>query len=179
MPAADRLGSLADALGLELYFGPKRETATPPPAVEIDGEEFAAVVRLGVEASAGAGAFNEDAQIVGKLAFRHDWLRKLGVKPDSAMLITVTGHSMEPTLHPDDIVLVNTARKDVVASKVYALIDLDGATRIKRLFKPDAETLVLASDNRDPSFAPELRRRNEINRLNILGRVVWSGHNWS
>ncbi len=68
---------------------------------------------------------------------------------------------------------------DVIAGKVYALNDLDGATRIKCLFRPRPDTLVLQSDNRSPEYPPEIRNGIDAERIKILGQIVWGGHNWS
>lgn len=170
------LNKLASVLGLELYFGTPR-LQDPPPSIDISGEEFAAVHRLAAEASAGPGALNGDAEIVGALAFRRDWLAKLGVNPARACLVTVRGDSMAPGLRPGDLALIDHQRSEVAPGKVFAFNDIDGETRIKRLERPDEKSLILYSDNQ--AYAPELRKGVDLNRIKILGQVVWSGHNWA
>jgi len=126
-PSVERMAAIAEALDLELYLGKRRDNPQPPPALDLDGDDFAPILRLGVEASAGAGALNHDApEVVGKLAFRRDWLRKIGVKPDRATLITVTGDSMAPELRPGDLALIDQDRATWEHNKVFALVDLDG-----------------------------------------------------
>lgn len=171
------LKELARVLDLELYFGPPRTPESEPPTLELDGDEFAAVPRVAVEASAGAGAFNDEPEVVGKLAFRQDWLRKIGVKPDKAMLITVTGESMMPDLEPGDLALIDQDKAEWEHNRVFALVDLDGAVRIKRILLDGKKGLVLVSDNAAEN-PPELRLKGDANRVRPLGRVVWSGHTW-
>lgn len=174
LPALQRL---SEVLGLEFYFGPPRGADPEPPVLDIDGDDFAAIPRLAVEASAGTGALNDDTpEIVGKLAFRRDWLRKIGVKPDRAMLITVTGDSMAPDLRPGDLALIDQDRNAWEHNRVVALVDLDGGLRIKRVLLDPGRAMVLASDN--PAHLPELRTKHEAARLTCLGRVVWSGRHW-
>lgn len=176
-PSVERLAALAAALGLELYFGPPRDSDTSPPALDLDGDEFTTVPKLAVEASAGAGALNHDApEVVGKLAFRRDWLRKIGVKPERVMLITVTGDSMAPDLQPGDLALIDQDRATWEHNKVFALVDLDGGVRIKRVLLDKGRALVLFSDN--TSHMPEARTGSDAARVRCLGRVVWSGHRW-
>lgn len=175
--SVESLKKLAQVLDLEFYFGPPRTPEAEPPTLELDGDEFAAVPRVAVEASAGAGAFNDEPEVVGKLAFRQDWLRKIGVKPDKAMLITVTGESMMPDLEPGDLALIDQDKIEWEHNRVFALVDLDGAVRIKRILLDGKKGLVLLSDNAADN-PPELRLGNDANRVTPLGRVAWSGHKW-
>ena len=177
IPNINKAETIAKALGLELYFGPPRTPESEPPTLELDGDEFAAVPRVAVEASAGAGAFNDEPEVVGKLAFRQDWLRKIGVKPEKSMLITVTGESMMPDLEPGDLALIDQDKAEWEHNRVFALVDLDGAVRIKRILLDGKKGLVLVSDNAAEN-PPELRLKGDANRVRPLGRVVWSGHKW-
>lgn len=172
----NRAREVCEALGLELYIGPRRDTATPPPAIEIDGEDFATIKRVSAEVSAGPGAFNGDAEVVGSLAFRQDWLRDRGVRPDRALLVTVKGSSMDPHIKDGDLVLVDLDRTQIDNGEPYVLIDGDGQTLLKRLHRLGRHGLVLVSDN--PAYPPELRHGADAERVKVLGRVVWSGHNW-
>lgn len=177
-PTAERLAALADALDFDFYFGPKRAADAPPPVpVEIDGGEFATIQRLAAEASAGPGAINSEAEVIGSLAFRRAWLDKIGVNPARACLISVRGDSMAPGLQPGDLALIDHERAVIAPGKVFAFNDVDGETRIKRLERPDDKSLILYSDNQ--AYAPELRKGVDLNRIKILGQVVWSGHNWA
>ncbi len=173
----NRAKAICDALGLEFYIGPRRTPDPGPPVLDIDGDDFTAIPRMAVEASAGGGALNEDTPaIVGKLAFRRDWLRKIGVRPERAMLITVTGDSMAPELRSGDLALIDQDRNTWEHNRVMALVDLDGGLRIKRVLLDPGRAMVLTSDN--PAHPPELRTKHEAARLTCLGRVVWSGRHW-
>lgn len=59
-------------------------------------EDFAALPLVGAEVSAGPGGVNEDPEISKLLAFRQDWLGRLGVKPADALLVRAKGASMAP-----------------------------------------------------------------------------------
>lgn len=173
----NRAKAICDALGLEFYIGPPRSKPPEPPVLELDGDDFAAIPKLVVEASAGAGAINQDApEVVGKLAFRRDWLRRIGVRPERAMLVTVTGDSMAPDLGPGDLALIDQDRATWEHNRVFALVDLDGGVRIKRILLDRGRALVLLSDN--PAHPPEARTGPEAARVRCLGREVWSGHRW-
>ncbi|ETD85719.1 S24 family peptidase [Rhodobacter capsulatus] len=168
------LEKLAEVLGLECYFGPPRSTG-PVETVILGNEDFAPIPRLDARVSAGPGAENGDVQVIEKLAFRRDWLDRMGVDPTQAVLVQVSGDSMTPGLHDGDLALIDRRRNKVRNGYVYALTDTDGSTRVKRI-EMLANGLILRSDA--PSYPTEFRPCDDANRVNIIGQVVWSGHTW-
>jgi phage repressor protein C with HTH and peptisase S24 domain len=181
IPSINKAETIANALGLELYFGPRRTPDPEPPTIALDGDEFAAISRVDAEASAGPGALNGGAQVIGAMAFRRDWLTSRGVNPGNALLVTVTGDSMAPTISAGDIVLLDRARTEVAPPargrppRIYIFDDLDGATRLKRLVRLDARTLAVLSDNA-ADHPPQLLHGADAGRITVHGRVVWWGH---
>lgn len=138
-------------------------------------DDLAPIPRFDARVSAGPGSQNVDAMPVGSLAFRRDWLARIGVAPSNAVLVRVSGDSMVPSLHDGDLVLIDMSRKEPRGGQVYALTDTDGSTRVKRIdLLPTG--LILRSDA--PSFEPEFRSTEDANRMSIIGQVVWSGHTW-
>ncbi|SHL49280.1 Peptidase S24-like [Roseovarius marisflavi] len=169
------LKDLARALGLEFYIGPPRETG-PIYIVSLDGADYAPIPWVDARLAAGAGAENGDVSLQGALAFRRDWLRERDISPASVCLLTVTGDSMAPTLHDGDLVMIDERRTAIRNRHVYALVDIDGSARVKRLDLVENELIVLTSDN--PTHPAETRRGDDMNRLRILGEIVWSAHAW-
>ncbi|WP_149587671.1 S24 family peptidase [Tabrizicola flagellatus] len=175
---------LAEVLDLEFYFGPRRP-AEPVGVVEISGEDYARVPVHDAWLSAGPGVSNGEAAVIDHLLFRQDWLRKIGVRPDSAALARISGDSMAPAIQSGDLVLIDTARREVPEHRpdrpvtklpILAFIQ-EGEARVKRLERrPSERLLVLYSDNRD--IPPEVISDRDAHLLNILGRVAWSGHVW-
>lgn len=181
--ALNRAQELCAALGLEFYIGPQRPAQAPPP---INDSDFARIPLVDAQLSAGAGAHNGDEDILDHLAFRNDWLKKLGLNPAHAVLARVSGDSMRPTLSPGDTILIDTShqgRRIEVRSRpprkgkapIYAFRTGDDE-RVKRLIRPDQDTLVVLSDN--PEWAPEVMTGAALKRaeLGIIGKVVWWGH---
>jgi len=175
LPGIDKLEVLFAYLGIGFHLGPETVDAGSP-VFEIDGDDFATVKRVGALASAGPGALNGDAEVIGSMAFRRDWLRERGIKPEKALLVTVTGDSMKPSISPGDLVLLDQARTEIVNGAPFIFVDADGETRLKRLHRLGRNTVALVSDN--PDHPPELRNGVDAERVKVLGRVVWSGHNW-
>lgn len=169
------LERLADVLELECYFGPRRETG-PVEHTVINGTDYAAIPRLDARLSAGTGSLNGDAEVIETLAFRRDWLEKMNIAPSKAVLVNVTGNSMQPGLHDGDLALVDTTRRVVLSGQIYALTDSDGSTRVKRVDLLPGQGFILRSDN--PEHSAEPRLGGDANRVTIHGQVVWSGHIW-
>jgi phage repressor protein C with HTH and peptisase S24 domain len=181
MPSAEYLRRIALALGVDIreLHDSNTEIVTslrPILTWEFDEElppgEFALVRRLGVRLSAGNG--HEHVQVFPDqerppVAFRADWIRKMGLRPSSLASMTADGTSMEPRIQHGDAMVVNTAQKDVVDGKVYALW-YDGGERVKRLYRLPGGGLRIASDN--PAFAPIDLQHDSLEHVTILGRVV-------
>lgn len=145
-----------------------------------DPAEFAPIPLYSAKLAAGDGAANDGEQIIDHLAFRRDWLKDIGVSPQTAVIARARGDSMTPTLQHGDALLIDLARADPPAkvrtpgdtrpAQIYALVD-DGYARVKRLELAAPGTLMLLSDN--PAHAPEIR---PVAAVSIIGRVMWWGH---
>jgi phage repressor protein C with HTH and peptisase S24 domain len=185
-PNIEKARRIALALGLDFYIGPRRE-AGPVRQLILDGAEYAHVPVHEASLSAGPGSANDDSIIIDHLAFRRDWLQRIGVDASQACLARVFGHSMEPTLWAGDMVLIDRTKTEPVIrrrsetdlrpSPIYAFVQ-GGEARVKRIERPDAKALILISDNSD--IGPELYAGTEAEQLQltIIGKVVWSGHTW-
>lgn len=75
------------------------------------------------------------------------WILSEGLRKDALLSIVVRGDSMEPSLHDGDIIVVNTADKQLVSGAVY-VINYEGEAIVKRMLR-DAGQWWLTSDNAD------------------------------
>jgi phage repressor protein C with HTH and peptisase S24 domain len=132
--------------------------------------EFAFIAQRDVDLSAGPGAFAEHEPEIGRLAFRRDWLRKLGVTPDRCVIVRVRGDSMEPALRDGALVLVNTADGQSAQDGIYALM-LDGGLIVKRLQRAFSGGLIVHSDN--PAYRDMELTADQVEHLHVIGRVLW------
>lgn len=130
------------------------------------------IPRLAVEASAGNGALAHHEESAGMLAFRADWLRRMGINPHAARALTAKGDSMEPTIRDGDILLVDTSIDRVRDNALYVVV-LGGLVLVKRVHVKRDGSLTLISDN--STFPPEDVPANETDDLSIAGRVMWFG----
>lgn len=179
-PAIDRVAALCDALGLELYVGPKRDVGPPNPVrpmagdVRIGDEEYSLIARYDVNVSAGPGLVPISEDIDGRLAFSRSWLIKQRINPDLAGLVRVRGDSMAPTIPDGALVLVHLPEMYVEREGIYAF-SRAGEAFIKRLVpverQPDGRpaSLVIISDSGHP--ATEVVAGANLNDIRIIGRV--------
>jgi len=177
-PGIERLSAMSEVLGLELYFGPPRDTLKHDFNSLLDLEvndrnDFAFVPRFDVKLSAGPGANGDNARELASVAFRNDWMLQQGLLADRCVVTGVSGDSMEPLLFDGDLVLIDKRKADLQNGQVYAFVDVEGDVRIKRLEKIDGGIL-LRSDN--PEHATDLRMGQDANQIDVIGRLVWSGH---
>lgn len=177
LPGVDKLEALFELLGLEFYFGPLRDHGAG--LVNADPGEFAQIPLHNAALGAGDGRENHAEEVIDHLAFRRDWLRKIGVAASNAVLARADGDSMQPTIWAGDLVLIDRGRTDIPTRKpntartrspIYAVLD-DGRARLKRIERPENGQVILLSDN--PDFPPEFAK---IETLSIIGKVLWWGH---
>ena len=137
--------------------------------------EFSLVPRYDIRASAGPGAVVPLEDIDGSrgfVAFRTDWLRRLGVNPKSAETIIAVGDSMEPTIRDGDLLLVDRSITRIVDNGIYVLT-LGGMILLKRLQPLRDGSVMLKSDN--PVYDDEVVPAVEVTDLRIEARVRWFG----
>ncbi|MBB1599947.1 hypothetical protein A9977_07855 [Variovorax sp. UMC13] len=125
-------------------------------------------VTLRLEAGVNGFAVQSEENDGMPIFFRSDWLRQRGYKPYQLVAIKVMGHSMEPTLYPDDMVVINTADSEPKDGKVFA-VNYEGQAVIKRLVR-DGGTWWLSSDNPDQRRYP--RKECASSACLIVGQVI-------
>ena len=176
--ALNRAQELCAALGLELYIGTPRDQGPQPP--DADPSVLANIPLHEAFLAAGDGVENTTETIAGYLAFRKDWLRRIGLSPSHASLVRARGDSMQPVIWDGDMLLIDRSKiapppiSKIDGGKrhapVFALLD-DGQAKVKRLQMLDQGLAILISDN--PDYPPQFAK---LETLSIIGKVMWWGH---
>lgn len=144
-------------------------------AVEAPEEGYVALPRYDVQAAAGAGAVVEAEQAVDWIHFKQDWLRRtLGVAPQHLAIIEAVGDSMAPSIEDGDLLLVDLSQPRLRGDGIY-VIAVDQALLVKRVAIKLAGGLVISSDNEQYHATRQEIGRDELDRVRIVGRVVWVG----
>lgn len=140
----------------------------------LDGR-YAYIPQYDAKAAAGLGSENPHVEIRSTLAFKREWLRVKGAKPDQLIVIYAEGESMWPTINDGDVLLVDRSRIDPVDGQVFVLAGSDGAI-VKRLIQGPLGQWVLRSDNKDKVEYPDrYHLRSNGNEHRIIGKVIWRG----
>jgi phage repressor protein C with HTH and peptisase S24 domain len=180
MPGLDMLVKIAEGTGVTLDWlatarGPMRP-ADGHSTIMRAGEApdgFIAVPKLDIRPSAGAGALAlQDEGEPDIVAFREEWLRRIGVSPKFARLMVAQGDSMRETINDGDLMIVDISIRDFVGEAVYVLV-YGGLVRLKRLQMLRSGVLLLKSDN--PGYQTEEVPAGEVPDIIIGGRVRWVG----
>lgn len=153
----------------------ERDAPAPLPATKpSDANDLALIPRFEIDVSTGPGVVpSEDATGVG-LGLSRAWLRRNQIAHDLAVLVTVRGDSMAPTIPDGALVLLHAAEKGVRSEGIY-VFSRDDQSFIKRLVPLDmrrdghASRLLIVSDN--GAFASEIISGDQMNSLRIIGRV--------
>ena len=131
------------------------------------------IKRHPVTVSAGPGAFVTEELGKPYFAFDEGWLKSLTASgPSNLSIIRVEGDSMAPTLNAGDDILVDLGDSgDRLRDGIYVL-RLDDALVVKRLaLNPLGRRVTIQSDNPAYPDWPDCG----LDKINCIGRVIWSG----
>jgi phage repressor protein C with HTH and peptisase S24 domain len=188
-PGADKLVMMAKAANVSIEWLTTGKEEKPSldlfyeytPTIDDQSEhnpsdnwsEFDQIPLYDIEVSAGHGAVIDQEQIKGVIAFRKDWLRTKGLQRNKVITLTAKGDSMEPTIDNGDLLLIDCNIRNVSSDSIY-VIRRDGHLFVKRLQQMISGDLYIRSDNE--SYSQEVIPKDKVQDLEIIGRVVWIGH---
>ncbi len=134
---------------------------------------FVEIPRYDARLAAGAGAFNERAQLLDHIPFTKEFIaKKLGRNTAEGLaILEARGDSMEPTIGDGDLVLVDR-RQDALEDGIMAFVR-DDTAYVKRI-RCLLDGVEIISDNRDV-YEPLVVSRERLGDLAIIGRVRWIG----
>lgn len=135
--------------------------------------EFEQIPRVNAVLSAGGGSFEIDETVDEYVSFSAKWLASKGAVR-SMVVMSVSGDSMEPEIRAGDTVLIDRGQDEVINRKIYA-VGIEDTIFIKRVEKHPGK-LVLCSDNR--AYAPIYVGNDDIDKVRIIGRVLWSSREY-
>jgi len=138
-----------------------------PEKSAVDQHDYVFINQVSGRISAGGGLVPDDSVDM-RLAFRRDWFTKKG-NPEDMSLIKVIGDSMDPTLLPGDLVLVDHSRKSIPSQGGIYAISIDHEILIKRLqlLFQEGKILVISDNKKYPS------QEIDSDKITINGKVIW------
>ncbi|WP_431482255.1 S24 family peptidase [Pseudomonas solani] len=175
---AESVFALAKATGfraewIALGTGPEREE-------EVEGalsaDDYAIIPQYTAKGSSGRGYLNDHVEVKGGLAFKKDWLRRIGLKDANLAVLYNSGDSNWPTLSDGDVLLIDEAQRSPVSGRMYALLTADGEVIIKRLIRDITGGWLIRSDNQDKARYPDQPVSDDgMRAVEVIGRIVWRG----
>lgn len=172
MPAFDSLAALASAKGVSLDWIAAGKGEMRQGSAAGSDDVYAYVPLYDARISQGHGAWSEGARILTMLAFTKYSLHKKGLVASQLAAVRVDGDSNEPMLKDGDTVMVDLSRNAIQGEAFYVirLDDLLYAKRLQRLI--DGGVSVISANTAYPPINVPVER---LDRLEVMGRVVWSG----
>lgn len=159
----------ADRRRLAEFFGVDEVElgADPVMSSKRDFDDFVAVPRLALDASAGPGAFSAEEISFDSFRFSRRWLREMGLEGADLTAIRVEGDSMEPLLRSGDEIFVDRNKR---AGEGVHVVRIGDVLHVKQIQASAPGRIALISANE--AYSPIELAREEIE---IIGRVVWKG----
>lgn len=173
-----RLIALAEALQCDarwLATGDGTLTQDPEPGSP-SSSDYALIPQFTAKGASGNGYLNDHVEVRGGLAFKRDWLSRMGLREHNLRVLYNHGDSNWPTLTDGEVLLIDESQVDPQNGKMFALFNQDGEIMIKRLIRDFSSGWVIRSDNQDKTRYPDMPITDEgMQGVDIIGRVVWRG----
>lgn len=138
-------------------------------------DDYALIQQYTASGECGDGYHNGHVELSDGLAFKRDWLARIGAKAENLAVIYASGDSMEPYIFDGDVVLFDTTDIEPRHGQVYVVRRPDYSVSIKRLVQQLTGDWVIKSDN--PDRSDEKVSAETIHELPFVGRVIWRGGN--
>lgn len=166
-PSLEIVARIAAGCGASIDYLATGRGEPPKPDVEL-----VKVPRYEAVLAAGHGAWNEGRQKIDEIPFTRSFVQKrLGRQNAKGLTILEgVGDSMAPTFGDGALLLIDEENKQR-ADGIFAFV-LDGDARVKR-FRWRVNGVTIISDN--PAYPPETLEGDDLDRIQIIGRLKWFG----
>lgn len=173
----DALIGFCDGLGIE----PQEISPTlanqlkklPKKEVLVSEENLSLIPMMDLKLSAGTGNLVFEIDGSRKIAFRSEYLKKRGIKPENAFGFPVEGDSMIDCGIPDGgMVAVNSGIKQPVKNKLYAMW-IDDRYLVKEIIKKSDGYYAVSHNAEKKNIYPD--RLIDSENSGIIGQVFYCG----
>ena len=134
--------------------------------------DYVLIPQFTAKGACGDGEWNEHVEIRGNLAFKRDWMEKMGLKKENLEVIYAKGDSMLPTIADGAAVLLDHSKIIPQEGKVYMIYRAGNGIIIKRMARDRDGSWLYQSDNANKTQFPDLFPLSDDK---IMARVVWQG----
>lgn len=169
-PKIEDINKIAKALSIkpeQLLIEGSSDLKTP------SAHDYALISQYSAVGECGGGYLNDHVELRDGLAFKRDWLARIGAKAENLAVIYASGDSMEPYIFDGDVVLFDTSDTEPKHGQVFVVRRPDFSVSIKRLVQQLTGDWVITSDN--PNRQEERVSSETIHEIPFVGRVIWRG----
>lgn len=171
-PTASVLDSYRHAFGANILWiiSGEGEMFTESAAVT-EGVDMVEIPLYDVQAAAGAGVIPREDGRFNTVAFSRTFLRGIGAKPESCIMLEAKGESMLPTIPDGAFMIVDQSKTNIVDDEVF-VFRVGPGIKVKRANWRMDNTLQLKSDNEDAGYPPEIIGEGSAHELAVIGQVL-------
>lgn len=172
-PSLSRAKEICDALGLELYFGPKRPEL-PPGFAEAEAEAVAMVKAATLNDGYMVLPWHADARRPGPtpIAFSRSWMQRLALEPDTLCLVAPDQVRLTGDQSPQGCVaLIDTAAPRNPGPAPWAYLDR-ARVCLGEVLRHGPITVIRSGQRTEADL---ILQGPESTALRMLGRVLWWG----
>lgn len=172
VPDASALARYREVFGVNLSWliagdGPMfSESATPVP-----GADLVEIPLFDVQAAAGLGLIPKDDGLHRTVPFSRAFLRSIGAKPETCIMLEAKGDSMLPTIPNGAFMIVDQSKQDIVDEEVF-VFRVGTGLKVKRAYWRMDNDLELRSDNEANGYPPEIIGKDMAEDLAVIGQVL-------
>lgn len=147
---------------------------------ELDGldagssDEFTEVKHANVRFANGHGKVFYEDDDKPPLAFRTDFLHKLGIRTGNAVVVEAGGISNEPKIMNGSVVLVDKGDKERLRGDFFAF-RVGNKLLIKRLEELPGVGILATSENSNFKPKSKVYAGAELDDFEVIGRAMWTG----
>ncbi|MGO1161700.1 S24 family peptidase [Brucella sp. C7-11G] len=140
-------------------------------ATVTDGVDMVEIPLYDVQAAAGVGLIPKDDGLHNTVPFSRAFLRNIGAKPESCIMLEAKGDSMLPTIPNGAFMIVDQSRQDIVDEEVF-VFRVGTGLKVKRAYWRMDNDLELRSDNEANGYPPEIVGKDMADDLAVIGQVL-------
>ncbi len=139
-------------------------------ALPVPGADLVEIPIYDVQAAAGAGLIPKDDGAHNTVPFSRAFLRNLGAKPESCIMLEAKGDSMLPTIPNGAFMIVDQSKQDIADEEVF-VFRVGTGLKVKRAYWRMDGNLELRSDNEANGYPPEILGKDIADDLAVIGQV--------
>ncbi len=140
-------------------------------ATVTEGVDMVEIPLYDVQAAAGTGLIPREDRAKNTVAFSRAFLRSIGAKPESCIMLEAKGESMLPTIPDGAFMIVDQSKTSIADDEVF-VFRVGPGIKVKRANWRMDSMLELRSDNEENGYPPEIISSESADELAVIGQVL-------